>query len=191
MDYGADDLYTEMAAESLVRWDAWNARAGERLYVESGMAVMRRDRMQPGGFEYESYIRLERRGIAVERLDSEALARRFPAWASERYADGYFNPRAGWAASERALARLVDEARVAGVEVYESARVARLLERGARVCGVRTVEGVELEAETIVVAAGAWTPALVPHLADRIWATAHPIFYLQVVDPAVYQPPRF
>jgi glycine/D-amino acid oxidase-like deaminating enzyme len=191
MDYGADDLYTDLAEESLARWDAWNARAGERLYVESGLAVMRRDAMGPGGFEYESFVRLERRGVAVRRMSPEALARRFPAWTAERYADGYFNPRAGWAASALALSRLLDEARAAGVDIREGARLTGFLERGSRVAGVRTVPDGELEADHVVVAAGAWTPQLVPHLADRLWVSAQPICYFRVAEPAEFQPPRF
>lgn len=191
MDYGADDLYTDLAEESLARWDAWNARAGERLYVESGLAVMRRDAMGPGGFEHESFVRLERHGVPVRRMGPRELARRFPAWAADRFADGYFNPRAGWAASSRALSRLLDEARAAGVQVREGARLAGLIERGRHVGGVRTVDGAELEADTVVVAAGAWTPTLLPHLADRMWASAQPIFYFRVAEPAEYQPPRF
>jgi glycine/D-amino acid oxidase-like deaminating enzyme len=191
MDYGADDLYTDLADESLARWDAWNARAAERLYVESGLAVMRRDAMSPGGFEHESFVRLERRGVAVRRMGPEELARRFPAWAAERYADGYFNPRAGWAASTVALSRLLDEARATGVDLREGARVAGLLERGPHVAGIRTVDGVELDADTVVVAAGAWTPKLLPHLTDRMWVSAQPIFYFRVAEPTEYQPPRF
>jgi glycine/D-amino acid oxidase-like deaminating enzyme len=191
MDYGADDLYMELAEESLARWDAWNARAGERLYVESGLTVMRRDAMRPGDFEYESFVRLERRGVAVRRMGTEELATRFPAWAAERYTDGYFNPRAGWAASALALSRLLEGARAAGVDMREGARIAGILERGPRVAGVHTADGVELEADNVVVAAGAWTPKLVPHLADRLWVSAQPILYFRVAEPAEYQPPRF
>ncbi len=191
MDYGADDLYTDLAEESLARWDDWNARSGERLYVESGLTVLRRDAMAPGGFEYESFTRLERRGVAVGRLGPDELAGRLPAWAAERYADGYFNPRAGWAASARALASLLGDARAAGVEVREGARVAGLLERGSRVAGVRLLDGVDLAADWVVVAAGAWTPTLLPHMADRLWVSAQPIFYFRVAEPARYRPPRF
>ena len=191
MDYGADDLYTDLGFEALERWDDWNERFGERLYVESGLVVMGREAMRPGTFEYESFVRLERRGVAVRRLGSDDLAARFPAWASARYPDGYFNPRAGWAASGRAVSRMVDAARAAGVAIHEGARLAGLLERGSRVAGVRTSDGAAHEADNVLIAAGAWTPSLLPHLGDRLWVSAQPIFYFRVDDPGPFQPPRF
>ena len=57
--------------------------------------------------------------------------------------------------------------------------------------GVRTIDGRELRADLVLVAAGAWTPALLPHLGDVMWATGQPVVHFRVEDPAAWQAPRF
>lgn len=193
MDYGADDLYTDLGAMALERWDRWNAEWPVAPYRESGLLVLAGRAMAAGSFEYDSFVRVAARGAAPERLDAPSSLDRFPAWArvAERYPDGYFNPRAGWAASGEVVAQLVRLAIAEGVAVREGAAVARLLERGSRVVGVELTGGDTIEAGATVVAAGAWTPALLPSLGDRMWTTGQPVFYLRVADPDAYRPPRF
>ena len=43
----------------------------------------------------------------------------------------------------------------------------------------------------VLVAAGAWTPALLPHLGDVMWATGQPVVHFRVEDPAAWQAPHF
>jgi len=87
MDYGADVLYTEMMEGAIPRWRAWSARWGGGLFHEDGFLLLSRAKLTEGTFEGDSLRTLERRGHRVERLDAEAIARRFPAWTG--YVDGY------------------------------------------------------------------------------------------------------
>ena len=80
-DYGADHLYTEMAEAALAGWDRWNARWGASLYHEDGFVVLASEPMSPGGFEYESFESLQRRGHPVERLTSVDRTTTVPAWS--------------------------------------------------------------------------------------------------------------
>ena len=191
MDYGADDLYTELAELARDGWLRWNAQRGEPLYHEVGLVVMSGRRMEPGSFELESYERLRRRGHPVVRLGSAELEARFPAWAAERYPDGYFNPHAGWAPSGRVVERLAAELHAAGVAVRTGAAVSGLLEEGSRVAGVVTSDGVRHRAAVVLVAAGAWTPVLLPHLADRLAVVGQPVVHLMPSNPDDFGPPRF
>jgi glycine/D-amino acid oxidase-like deaminating enzyme len=88
MDYGSDELYVELARLALERWHEWNASWPEPLFHEDGFLVMRRTAMTRGNFEGDSYRVLTNSGIPLERLDGEALFRRFPAWESTDYVDG-------------------------------------------------------------------------------------------------------
>ena len=45
--------------------------------------------MQPGEFEYESFRVLEKRGHPVERFDPFEFHERFPAFAPDRFHDGF------------------------------------------------------------------------------------------------------
>jgi glycine/D-amino acid oxidase-like deaminating enzyme len=144
--------------------------------------------MAPGRAEQESLRVLRQRGYEVERVGPAALRQRFPAWVDQ--VDGYFNPRAGWVESTAVVKRLVTLGEEAGV-VVRFASVAALLDSGSRVRGVRTSAGDDLAADRVVVCAGAWTPTLLPWLADRLRATAQPVLYFQAEDPGAFSGPTF
>jgi glycine/D-amino acid oxidase-like deaminating enzyme len=190
-DYGADEPYTAMAETALTGWDRWNGRWGETLYHQDGFLLLSTDALQPGQFEYESLALLERRGHRLERLRAGERTARFPAWSPDQYPDGYFNPRAGWVESGRVVGRLAVEARAAGVRLLERTGCDHLIEEGARIVGVKTADGRELRADSVLVAAGAWTPALLPQLGDVMWATGQPVVHVRVENPAAWQAPRF
>ncbi len=99
MDYGSDELYMSLMEEAFEIWDQWNRERTQALYHEDGFLVLSPAEMRPGSFEYESFQMLQKRGHSAERLSSKTLRSRFPAWNAEKYGDGYFNPRAGWAAT--------------------------------------------------------------------------------------------
>ncbi|MCC6745181.1 MAG: FAD-dependent oxidoreductase [Acidobacteria bacterium] len=191
MDYGADDLYTDLGLEALDVWDAWNATWPWPPYRETGLLLLSSERMRPGAFESDSYDRVSARGVDTERLLGDALERRFPAWSANRYVDGYRNPRAGWSPSGRVVEHLVALARDEGVRLREGIRFAQLLERDDRIAGIVTTDGERLEADTVVVAAGAWTSVLLPHLADRLDVIGQPVFHLRPDDPALFRPEIF
>jgi glycine/D-amino acid oxidase-like deaminating enzyme len=190
-DYGGDALYTAMAEAALSGWDLWNARWREPLYHQDGFLLLSAEALQRGGFEYESLALLEQRGHRLERLRGDARSARFPTWSAEEYPDGYFNPRAGWVESAKVIARLVVEARTAGVRLLERTECSRLLDADGRIAGVQTMDGREWRADAVLVAAGAWTPMLLPSLADVMWATGQPVVHFRVDNPAAWQAPRF
>ncbi|NUM47158.1 MAG: FAD-dependent oxidoreductase [Anaerolineales bacterium] len=191
MDYGTDEFYMALMELALERWQAWNLHFDETLYHEDGMLFLAGTSMAPGGFEYESYTRLQKRGHPVERLTSDRVRAQFPALAAHRYPDGYLNPRAGWAESSRVVIRLLEEAQRLGVELRAGKTFARLLDSGSRLVGVETTDGVRYPADYVIVAAGAWTPTLFPHLSAWMWAVGQPVFHFQVPDPARFRPPNF
>jgi glycine/D-amino acid oxidase-like deaminating enzyme len=190
-DYGDDLLYVEMAEAAMRGWDDWNARWPAPLYHEDGFLLLSSGEMRPGSFEYDSWTLLARRGHPVERLDGRARGVRFPAWSPERYPDGYLNRRAGWAESGNVVRTLVRDARAAGITLVERTRIERFIERGSRIEGVSTSGQREFRADIVLVAAGAWTPALLPHLSNVMWTTGQPVVHIRVDDPVRWQPPHF
>ena len=191
MDYGADTLYTAMAESAMEGWDEWNARWSPPLYHQDGFVLLTSDPMRPGGYEFESYSLLRKRGHPVTRLADLDRAAAIPAWSSERYPDGYFNSRAGWAESGRVVEKLLDEARRLGVRIVEDTPFARLLEVGGRVRGVQASNGDDHRADVTILATGAWTPALLPHLADVMWTTAQPVIHVDAGVDHRWRAPAF
>ncbi|MCY3836561.1 MAG: FAD-dependent oxidoreductase [Anaerolineaceae bacterium] len=191
MDYGSDELYMDWMEEAFPRWHEWNELWGEELYHEDGFVIMTREEMRSGEFEYDSFRKLQQRGHQPERLDSQALAARFPAWNAALYVDGYYNARAGWAESGRVLTRLIDAARAAGVRLREGMAMRELLLDDARVRGVVLSDGAALRADAVIVAAGAWTPVLLPHLAEVMWVVGQPVMHFRPAEPALFALPNF
>jgi glycine/D-amino acid oxidase-like deaminating enzyme len=124
-------------------------------------------------------------------LQPETLATRWPGWNAARYADGYFNPAAGWVESGRVMERLLADAIGDGVTLEAGTGFDRLAESGSRVTGVITKEGETIAADTVLVAAGAWTPVLLPWLEPVLWTVAQPVFHLKPADPEPWRPPGF
>lgn len=191
MDYGSDELYTSMMEEAFVGWRAWNEEWGELLYHETGFLILAGESMQPGGFEHDSYVLLRSRGHPLHRLDSQEVSRRFPDWVAAKYPDGYFNPIGGYAESGRVVEKLAERARRSGVNVIEGVGMRKLRMRGGRVVGIEGTDEEDREADLVVIAAGAWTPTLLPQLKDVMQAVGQPVLHFGVSPAERYQPPRF
>jgi glycine/D-amino acid oxidase-like deaminating enzyme len=191
MDYGTDEFYVALMEVAFDGWDVWNLEWAEPLYHQTGFVNMSPREMQPGSFEYDSFALLQKRGHPVERLNSSTLKIRFPAWVAEKYPDGYYNPQAGWAASGKVVTRLLQEARTAGVQVCAGVTMAQLWAEGSKVAGVVTTDGTRYRGDMVLVAAGAWTPTLLPWLGEVMWATGQPILHFRPVNPEDYRPPCF
>ena len=191
MDYGADELYTELAQKSIDRWRECNRRWDEELYRETGFLLMTRASLESESYEGDCYRLLRSRGQRLERMDRVGLRKRFPAWRAEGYEDGYYNPTGGWVASERAMVRFIDDAKALGVRLREGQAFSGLIETGSRVTGVTLADGTRNRADHVVLATGAWTPTLLPELADLMWACGQPVLHFRPVRQELFEPERF
>lgn len=191
LEYGEDETYLTLAEQARQGWLQWNEAFGKTLYHEVGLVMLSRAPLAPGSFEHESYQRLQARGYRVERLDQAQIRRRFPAWNSDLYLDGYFNPYSGFAESGRVVEVLLQAAQQQQVALFAGQTVQRLIEAKGRVIGVATAEGQQFEGDQVIVAAGSWTPFLLPELAPVMKATGQPVFHIKPDDPALFSPPNF
>lgn len=189
-DYGDELHWTELAETCRERWLRWNEELGEEVFHQVGLACLTAKVMAPGSFEYESFRLLTERGWSLERLGADQ-GERLPRFAPGHYVDGYFNPHAGWAPSRRVLTLLIEQASRAGVDFAAGRTCKAVLERNGQVVGALDAEDREVEAELTLVAAGAWTPRLLPQLSDRLQCVAQPVVHFRVEDPSLYQPPLF
>ena len=191
MDYAADAQHTAMGVLSIERWKKWNARWGIDLYHEDGFLVMSRGAMQQGGFEHDSFHYLGRLDHALRRTDSAMLREKHPLWNADQYVEGYLNPNGGWVESGRVMAMLAKEAREAGVEVVEQVKVPRPILSAGRCSGIESSDGRSWASELVLVAAGAWTPEVLPHLENVMWTTAQTVFHFQPSQPERFRAPAF
>lgn len=191
MEYGTDEQYMAMVEAALPIWRRWNEELGERLYHEVGVMAVTQQAMAPGEFEYESYQMLLRRGHSPERLDADEIVRRYPAWKPGAYVDGYFHAAGGYAESGRVVQALITRAQREGVSIHVGQTVDSLIKEDHRVQGVRTRESETFYAGHVIIAAGTWTPLLVPQLRNYIHSVGQPIFHLQPAQPELFSSPNF
>jgi sarcosine oxidase / L-pipecolate oxidase len=183
LDYGPDEDYLAAMEVAWERWLRWNAAWPVPLLHEGGVLFITQAPMAPGGFEYESYRLLLKRGHQPQRVDSAAIRQRYPAWNADRFVDGYFNPLGGYAESGKVVMRLLENAQQAGVRLREGQTFERLIESGSRVGGVETKEGQRFEARHVVFAGGSWTPHALPWMADSLRSSGMPVFHLRPEQP--------
>ena len=219
--YGADEDYTALAERSIKLWRKWNEEFGSKLYHEVGVMFVRRRKMEPGDFEYESLKLLKKLELKVARMNAPQLWKRFPAWNPELYRDGVLEIEAGYAESGRVVAMLIERAKSLGVRLYEGKFVA-LDQIGQRVKGIvvqdrqfkpvipseveesrgdtdqldyrgpsTSLGMTQLAADVVVMAVGAWTPYLLPFTKTFFRATGQPVFHLKPSKPELFAPERF
>ncbi|MDA0311216.1 MAG: FAD-dependent oxidoreductase [Gemmatimonadetes bacterium] len=189
MDYGSELFYHRLGEAALEGWDRWNRDWPRELYHENGFLILSAKPMNPGDFAYESYQALIEGGHSPVRL-TDIPATRTERWDLTGYADGYFNPRAGWAESGAVVEQLLGQGEALGVEVHAGA-MRHLLFQGSRATGIMTTNDVRIDADIVLVAAGSWTPSLFPWMSDLIWSTGQPVIHFQVEDPAAYSGDHF
>jgi glycine/D-amino acid oxidase-like deaminating enzyme len=189
--YGDDELYTALAERAIARWRDWNTEFGESLYHEVGVMFLRQAEMQPGNFEYESFRLLSERKHKVEKITSARLRERFPAWNAERFQDGFYDPEGGYAESGRVVSALLKRAASFGVAVREKSQFSHLDETDNGAKGAVLGDGTRLKADKVIIAAGAWTPHLLPFTNSFLRSTGHPLFHLKPNDPQPFAPERF
>ena len=189
--YGPDEDYTALADRCIELWRKWNIEFGIELYHETGVLFVCQQPVRPGDFEYESRRVLEEQGHRFERFNSATFHQRFPAFAPNRFQDGFFDPDAGFVESGCVVATLIEHAKSLGVELREQAKFIALDESDNRVKGVLLEDRQRIAGDAVVMAAGAWTPYLLPFTKKFLRATGHPVFHLKPDTPDLFLPERF
>lgn len=185
-DYGADSFYSDLMQEAFAGWDEWNIIFPRPLYHETGFLLLTLHPLQAGSLESESLRVLGERHYPIQRLNHSYLQEHFPRWNPTQYVDGYYNARGGWAESGNVVAQLVKIARKKGVQFYEGEAFSEFIEEQNRIIGFITSSGQKYLAPYHIVAAGAWTPYIIPALKDCLHAVGQPVFHLLPENPTLY-----
>lgn len=146
LSYEQED-YVRMALDALELWRDLERRAGEPLLIRTGGIDV-----GPDAGDCERAMRAC--GIESEWLSSQEVARRYPGVSVQGRGPVLFQEQFGVSLAERTVAAQVNLARQSGVDVREETS-AVAIEPGPHGAVVRT-EGGDVEARTVVLAAGGW-----------------------------------
>ena len=176
--YGSDIGYTRMIDAAFAAWERLWADLGERLYAATGTIGI-----DGAGADWAqtSAKSLSEAGIAFETLDGDTLARRFPHLRPEGIATAIYEPRGGALFAGRIVERLAHHLGTHGIELHAKTKVADVDAERAR---IRLADSAVRGFDRVIVAAGPWTPRLVPGLAARVTPSRQIVVY---IDPPTTQ----
>ncbi|KAI8807243.1 FAD dependent oxidoreductase [Cladochytrium replicatum] len=204
-DYGSDELYTRLALRAIPIWQAWSDDARSRdlspphqphptlsspgkLFTPSTAVFFSSEPLdQPSSFHSETIATLRR--LAPNSKDPIAILDPLPEWAKNfppKFRNAYASTLAGWADSAFANAYVATILRERGVKFFTGPEgtFKRLVvdEQNEKVLGVETLDGSVYEASQVVIAAGSWTPAVVPETKEFMVATGQPVVQFDIPD---------
>ncbi len=172
--YGADEVYTRMAWDSLPEWRRLSERAGLPIFHQTGVLFF-----APRVDDYfEQSIAVHRRlNLPIEVLDGPALRSRFPMINFDGIEAGLYEPGFGALMARRAVQTLVAEFVRHGGR-YQQAQVLPPQAAGEGLGAIRLADGQQLRANSFVFACGPWLGRLLPDLLGRrIFPTRQEVFF--------------
>jgi monomeric sarcosine oxidase len=153
--------FVELAQESFVGWRELEQESGLELLELNGLLELVEDR------EQSSADALEEAGAEFELLDADAARRRWPVGVPDGWTP-LFQPEAGIVRADLAHRAFVDSALAHGARLEENARID---------------SPDDLDAEVVIVSAGAWVTRFFPDLPVR--TTRETVAYFRRDGPAL------
>lgn len=175
MGYGAAEIYTRWSWDSLSQWKSLQETTGERIFAETGMLFLARER---DGLTLETLAGLKKADIPHEKLERADLVARYPQIDFGPITWAVSEPRSGVLFARRSVQAVAREFQKAGGEVILG-RAEPPTTDGA-VTSVRVGERT-VRAKNFVFACGPWLGKVFPDLlGERIFPTRQEVFYFGV-----------
>jgi sarcosine oxidase len=171
--YGADEVYTRMAFDSLAQWKWLSDLAGLPVFHPSGILFFFQKREPYVDQSLEVHTRLK---LPTTVLDRAALAQRWPQANWQDIELGLFEPEFGVLMARRAVQTLLKQFLKAGGE-YRIGAV-KPPDASKPLAAVELSDGTTLSAANYVFACGPWLPKVFPRLlGPRIFVTRQEVFF--------------
>ena len=184
----ADPSYARLMPAAFDAWRCLEVDACQTLYLRSGGVSF-----GPRDAPYVDQVtsNLDNLGVAHRRMTGLDWSRCHPEF---RLPDSFavvFEPDAGVLMAAKALAAEVELARSLGPDtrIIEHTPIDRIDLDGPRPTLIAAHR--RIEADRLIVTAGAWTSRLIPTLADRLRPTRQVVFYLKPAHPEPFSLGRF
>jgi sarcosine oxidase len=190
---GEGDDYVPLALRAHQIWRELEAETGDDLLLACGLAIIgSRDGAGEvhgkSDFLRRSQAAAARHGIPHEVLSRADASKRFEQFVLKDDEIVYFEPGGGIVFPERCIASQLSLARRLGAQVrFDQSVVSVHSDRGA--VRVVTEEGA-LEADQVVLAAGAWNPQLSGGLLSRLTLQPQTLHWFEADEPHLYASER-
>ncbi len=184
--YAEHPDYVPLAQRAGELWDTFGREFGTPLLTRCGMLSV-----GPASCDLISGIRrsAELHQLRIELLSREEIRRRFPVFAPPEEFVGIVEPTAGWVDVNAAIREALNAARDQGALIIPNTAPGGWKERGGRVVIETATES--FEAGGLVIAAGAWSAALLRDLALPLTVQRKVLAWIDPIDPEPFAPGRF
>jgi glycine/D-amino acid oxidase-like deaminating enzyme len=176
LPYGAEAGYCAMAKQALAAWnELWADIGATHMAPVGSLAVS----TSPGDWTDVSARTMDSLGYAYRRLDAGELSEFAPYLKLPKDAWGLLSAEGGVLFAERIVTSLAELLRLEGVPLHPETRVAQV---DPAFGSATLADGARLQSDAVVLATGAWTPKLRPHLAAQAVAHRQAVVYLEPPD---------
>jgi sarcosine oxidase len=181
--------YVELAKAAFETWSALEEDAGEAVILRTGGLDLAPADATIGLDDYQASMSTAQ--VDYEELDATEIMGRWPQWKLDEEVTGLFQERSGIAMASIANAAHRRMAIDHGATVLATHGVTSITETASGVI-VTTEEG-RHEADSLIVAAGAWTNRVLGPLGVSfpLEVTQEQVVYLEPADPDAFAPERF
>jgi monomeric sarcosine oxidase len=170
--YGADEIYSQLARQSLDAWRALEQRAGVSIWHPCGVLFLT-SADEP--YAIATRHTLESGGYAIDVLDAQGLRQRYPHLDAGDISMGILEPECGVLMARRAVRALASELVRSGVRLLRGKAV--VAHASGRLRSISVGDGA-IDGDAFVFACGPWLPSvLAPSLTGRIRPTRQTVVY--------------
>ncbi|EIM24503.1 N-methyl-L-tryptophan oxidase [Microvirga lotononidis] len=185
LSYFEHPSYVPLARRAMEKWRELEELSGEAVLTVTGVL----EAGYPGCQVVEGSLEASRlHGLDHDVLSADEINRRFPAFKVPSHWTGLYQPEGGFLRPELAIRQFVGLARRHGAEVRTKDRVIAIEPTSSGV-RIRTEAG-EIEAGSVIVAAGAWIGDFAPELKPHLKLTRQVLGWFEPLQPAYYTPDR-
>jgi sarcosine oxidase len=184
--YFEDPCYVPIVQRAYDLWHALERESGERLMLRTGGLML-----GPPDGSCVSGARAsgDQHRLPYETLDAAEIRARFPALRAEDGTAGVYEPRAGILYPEACVRAHLESAQRAGATFMPDEPALSWRADGAGI-EVITAKG-SYRAARLVLAAGAWLPALLADVRLPLAVTRQPLFwFVPRANPETFEPDR-
>ncbi|KAM0435992.1 hypothetical protein ACHAPT_002884 [Fusarium lateritium] len=199
--YGDSAILQDLANRAIDKWKQWNKDSGQELFLNTGWARLT-DIGRPQDVDIETFKTMSEAGLGHTQyfLHSDEDIKRAEAdgWGGARLdqfgrrkrglaLDGVFDSNAGLANADLACKYALDLIEKGGAETYfgdkgELSSLIRDDKDPRRVVGIVTKDGERHFADLVIVAAGPFSPLIVPELKNFMTTTAGNFVFIKVPE---------
>ena len=191
---GEGDAFVPIVQRSHALWRELESRTGESLMATTGGLVIAsaasdaRPYHGQAGFFEQTVGAAERFGIVHERLSADEIRRRFPAFMPRDDERGYWERDAGILFPERCVRAQLLQAAAHGADLRYRVKVSEIVAPQEGGGATLITDAGTIAAAHVVVATGAWLPAMLPVASAARFAVQRQVLHWFATDaPVLYE----